>query len=58
MLSFGERSEVGVESGRDDAFVAEVDLNLTKVFALFQEMSGVGMAKSVAMSILLDATGE
>lgn len=58
MLSFGERSQVGIESGRDDAFVAEVDLDLTEVFALFKEMRGVGMAKGVAMSILLDAAGE
>ena len=49
---------MSVKSGRDDAFVAEVDLDLTEVFTLFQEMRGVGMAKSVAVSILLDATGE
>lgn len=49
---------MSVKSGRDDAFVAEVDLNLTEVLTLFQEMSGIGMAKRVAMSILLDATGE
>lgn len=58
MLSLGERSQVGVEGSRDDAFVTEVDLDLAEVLALFQQMSGVGMAKSVAMSILLDAAGE
>lgn len=49
---------MGVEGSRDDAFVTEVDLDLAEVLALFQQMSGVGMAKSVAMSILLDAAGE
>ena len=58
MLSLGEGSQVGVEGSRDDAFVTEVDLDLTEVLALFKKVSGVGMAKSVAVSILLNAAGE
>ena len=55
MLSLGERGQVSVEGSRDDAFVAEVDLDLTEVLALLKEMGGVGMAQSVRMSGLLDA---
>lgn len=55
MLSLGERSQVGIESGDGGAFVTEVDLDLTEVLALLKKMSGIGMAQSVWVSILLDA---
>ena len=43
MLCFAEAGQVRVESRRHGTLVAQIDLNLAEVFALLQEVSGVGM---------------
>ena len=48
---------MSVEGGDGRTFVAEVDLDLAEVLALFQQMSGVGVAQSVNVGLLFDATG-
>jgi hypothetical protein len=36
MLGFAEARQVGIDDGGNGAFVAEVDLNLAEVLALFE----------------------
>lgn len=43
MLGFAETGQVGVEGGDVGVFVAEVDLDLAEVFALFEQVCGVRM---------------
>jgi hypothetical protein len=57
MLGFTEAGQVGVDDGGDGAFVAEIDLDLTEVLALFQQVSGVGVAQGVDVGVLFDAAG-
>ena len=57
MLGFTETGQVGVEGGDRGTPMAEVDLNLAEVLALFEEMGGVGMAEGVNMRGLLHAAG-
>jgi len=57
MLGFAEGRQVGVENGDVGIFVAEVDLDLTEVFALFEQVGGVTVAQGVDMRVFLDAAG-
>lgn len=57
MLGFAEAGQVGVDGGDDGAFVAEVDLDLTEVLALFEKVGGVGMAQGMDMGCFFDAAG-
>jgi hypothetical protein len=57
MLGFAEAGQVGVKGGDDGAFVAEVDLDLAEVLALFEEVGGVGMAQGVNVGGLFDTAG-
>ena len=57
MLGFAEAGQVGVKGGDDGAFVAEVDLDLAEVLALFEEVGGVGMAQGVNVGVLFDTAG-
>ena len=57
MLGFAEAGQVGVEGGDVGIFVAEVDLDLTEVFTLFEQVGRVRMAQRVYMRVFLDAAG-
>jgi len=57
MLGFAQTGQVGIDGGDDWALVAEVDLDLTEVLALFQQVSGVGMAQRVNVGVLFDTAG-
>lgn len=57
MLGFAEAGQVRVNGGDDWTDVSEVDLDLTEVLTLFEQVCGVGMAQRVNMSCLSDATG-
>ena len=57
MLGFAQAGQVRVDGGDDRALVAEVDLDLAQVLALFEHVRGVGMAQGVDMSFFFDAAG-
>jgi len=57
MLGLAEAGQVGIDHRGDGTLVTEVDLELTKVLALLQEMRRVGMAQGVDMRGFLDAAG-
>lgn len=57
MLRFAEAGQVGVNGGDDRALVAEVDLDLTEVLTLLQQMRRIGMAQAVDVNLLFDAAG-
>lgn len=57
MLCLAEAGQVGVKGGDVGAVVTEVDLDLAEVLAAFEQMSGVGMAQGVDVSVLFDAAG-
>ena len=57
MLGFAEAGQVGIDDGGEGAFVAEVDLNLAEVFALFEQVGGVRVAERVDMGVFFDAAG-
>jgi len=44
MLGFAQAGQVRVKGGDDRTLVAEVDLDLTEVLPLLQQMRRVGMA--------------
>ncbi len=48
---------MGVDGGTDGAGVAEVDLELAKVFTLLQEMGCIAVTQRMDMRILFDAAG-
>ena len=48
---------MGVEGGDSRALVAEVDLDLAEVLALFEQMGGVRMAQGVNVRLLVNAAG-
>jgi len=54
MLGFAEARQMGVDGGDNGTFVAEVDLDLPEVLALFEQVSGVGMAQGVNVGVLFD----
>ena len=47
MLGFAQARQVSVNGGDDRALVSEVDLDLTEVLTLLQQMGRVGMARSL-----------
>ena len=55
MLGLAEAGEMGVNGGDVWTLVAEVDLDLAEVLALFEQVGGVGMAQGVNMRGLFDA---
>lgn len=57
MLGFTETGQVGIDDGGDGAFVAEVDLNLAEVFALFEQVGGVRVTQRMDVGQLFDAAG-
>jgi hypothetical protein len=57
MLGFAQAGQVGVDGGDVWTFVAEVDLDLAEVLALFEQVCGVGMTQRVDMRGLFDAAG-
>jgi hypothetical protein len=57
MLGFAEAGQVGVEGGDVGILMAEVDLDLTEVFAAFQQVGRVTVAQGVYMRGLFDAAG-
>jgi hypothetical protein len=57
VLGLAKARQVSVEGGNDGALVTEVDLDLTEVLALLQEMGGVGVTKRMDVRVLADAAG-
>jgi hypothetical protein len=55
MLGFAETGQMGVDGRDGRTLVAEVDLDLPEVLALFQEMGRVTVAQTVNVRGLLDA---
>lgn len=58
MLSFAETGEVGVDGSSHGTGVTEVDLDLSQVLTLFQEMRRVAVAQRMYMGGFLDAALE
>ena len=58
MLGLAQAGQVGVDDGGGGAFVAEVDLDLPEVFALFEQVGGVGMAEGVNVGGLFHPAGD
>ena len=57
MLGFAEAGQVRVNGGDDRTLVAEIDLDLAEIFALLQQMCGVGVAQGMDVRVLGEATG-
>ena len=57
MLGLAKARQVRVDDGGGGALVAEVDLNLAQVLALFEQVRGVTVAQRVDVRGLLDAAG-
>jgi hypothetical protein len=57
MLGFAEACQVGINRGDDRTFVAEVDLDLTEVLPLLQQMGRVRVAQRMDVRRLGDAAG-
>ncbi len=57
MLGPAQAREVRVNGGHERAFVAEVDLDLAEVLALFEQVCGVRMSQSVNVRGFFDAAG-
>jgi len=57
VLGLAEGGQVGIDGRDHRAAMTEVDLELAQVFALFEEVGGVGMAQGVDRGVLLDAAG-
>ena len=57
MLGLAETGQVGVDDGGQGALMAEVDLDLAEVLALFQQVGGVRMTQRVDVGTLGDAAG-
>ena len=57
MLGLAERGEVRVDDRHVGTVMAQVDLELAQVLALFEQMRGVRMSERVDMRGLLDAAG-
>ena len=58
MLGLAQAGQVGVNGGDDGTLVAEVDLDLAQVLALFQQVGGVTVAQGVNVRVLFDAAGQ
>lgn len=57
MLGLAEAGQVGVNDGGNGAFVAEVDLNLAQVLALFEQVGGVRVSERMDMGPFFNAAG-
>ena len=57
MLGPAQARQVRVDGGDERAFVAEVDLDLAEVLALFEQVCGVRMSQRVNVRGLFDAAG-
>ena len=57
MLGLAEARQVGIDGGDDGTLVAEVDLDLAEVLALFEQMRGVGMSQRVNVRRLFHTAG-
>lgn len=57
MLRLAETGQMRVDRGDHRAGVAEIDLDLTQVLALFEQVRGVGMAQGMDVGVLFDAAG-
>lgn len=57
MLGSAQARQVRVNGGDERAFVAEVDLDLAEVLALFEQVCGVRVAQTVNVGGLFDAAG-
>ena len=57
MLGLAQARQVRVDGGDQRAFVAEVDLDLAEVLALFEQVRGVRVSQSVNVRGLFDAAG-
>ena len=58
MLGLAQARQVCIDDGGSRAFMAEVDLDLAEVLALFEQMRGVTVPQRVDVRGLLDATGQ
>ena len=58
MLGLAQARQVGVNGGDDGTLVAEVDLDLSQVLALFQQVGGVTVAQGVNVRVLFDGAGQ
>ena len=52
MLGFAEAGQVGVNGGDGRALVAQIDLNLTEVLPLLQQMGRVGVAQRIRILLM------
>lgn len=57
MLGFAQARQVRVNGGNDRALVAQINLDLTQVFPLLQQMGRVGVAQRMNVRPLGDAAG-
>jgi hypothetical protein len=57
MLGLAQAGQVRVDDGGGGAFMAEVDLDLAEVLALFEQMRGVTVPQRMDVRGLLDAAG-
>ena len=57
MLGFAQAGQVRVKGGDGRALVAQIDLNLTEVLSLLQQMSRVGVAQRMDVGWLGEAAG-
>jgi hypothetical protein len=57
MLGFAQTGQVGVDGGDHGALMAEVDLDLAEVLALFEQVGRVRMAQGMNVRGLFDAAG-
>ena len=58
MLGLAQAGQMGVDDRGEGAFMAEVDLDLAEVLALFEQMRGVTVPQRMHMRGLLDAAGQ
>lgn len=58
MLGLAQAGQVRVDDGGGGAFMAEVDLDLAEVLALFEQMRGVTVPQRMDMRGLLHAAGQ
>ena len=57
MLGLAEAGQVRIASGDHGAAMAQVDLQLPEVFALFQQMSGIRVPQGMDMGVLVHTAG-
>src|SRR5438477_1181636 len=55
MLGLTDAGQVRIDGGNGRTLVAEVDLDLAQVLALFQKMSCIGMAQRMNVRVLFDS---